>query len=122
MKEKEKIILIYRQLNDWMVNKDTDKLKQLFIKEAYLMHMTGYKQNINEWLEQIDFEEMRYFSSIEEKIEILELNDKSATLLGKNQVNARVWWSEWSGGLQQIYYFIKINGNWKIKGSKASSY
>ncbi|QSE76023.1 nuclear transport factor 2 family protein [Lactococcus taiwanensis] len=122
MEDAKKIIILYKDLNDWMVSKQTARLGRLFTEEAYLKHMTGYIQPITEWLEQIDSGEIKYFESTEENVKVLEINNHSAKLLGKNQVKAQVWGSMWSGGLQQIYHFVKINDVWRITGSEASSY
>lgn len=122
MEDAEKIIILYKDLNDWMVSKQTARLGRLFTEEAYLKHMTGYIQPITEWLEQIDSGEIKYFESTEANVKVLEINNHSAKLLGKNQVKAQVWGSMWSGGLQQIYHFVKINNVWRITGSEASSY
>ncbi|EKS18254.1 hypothetical protein HMPREF9318_01753 [Streptococcus urinalis FB127-CNA-2] len=62
MTDKEELIKIYRQINQAMVDHDTKFLRQLLKPETFLIHMTGYQQDVTEWLSQIESQEMNYYS------------------------------------------------------------
>lgn len=123
MTDKEEIIELYRTENEAMVSKDINKLNEILKPTMKLTHMTGYVQPKLEWIDQIQNEEMKYFSSTEESIKDIQIDGDSASLVGQNQVRASIW----GGGvntwpLQMKMYFVKQNGNWIISDQVASTY
>lgn len=123
MKVEEKIKQLYRLENKAMVKKDLVTLNQILTENMTLTHMTGYVQPKMEWIDQIQNEEMKYYSSVEENITDIQVNGDRASLIGQNQVKARIW----GGGvntwpLQMKMYFRKINDQWKITKQEASTY
>ncbi|WP_125763484.1 nuclear transport factor 2 family protein [Companilactobacillus hulinensis] len=123
MTDKEEIIELYRNENEAMVSKDINKLNEILKPTMKLTHMTGYVQPKLEWIDQIQNEEMKYFSSTEESIKDIQIDGDSASLVGLNQVRASVW----GGGvntwpLQMKMYFVKQNGNWIISDQVACTY
>lgn len=62
------IAQVYRKLHGYMVEKNTLALGVILDDAFNLIHMTGYVQTKSEWLEQIDAEAMRYFSSAEKEL------------------------------------------------------
>ena len=54
--DKQKILSIYKRIDDAMVNKDTKTLDNILDENYVLEHMTGYHQPKQEWLEQIENE------------------------------------------------------------------
>ncbi|WP_125568213.1 nuclear transport factor 2 family protein [Companilactobacillus insicii] len=123
MTDEEIIIELYRIENEAMVTKNITKLNEILAPSMELIHMTGYVQKKFEWIDQIQNEQMKYFSSKEENIKDIEVNGDSATLVGQNQVRASVWGSNvntWP--LQMKVYFVKQNGQWVISKQVASTY
>ena len=123
MTDKEEIIELYRTENEAMVSKDINKLNEILKPTMKLTHMTGYVQPKLEWIDQIQNEEMKYFSSTEENIKDIQIDGDSASLVGQNQVRASIW----GGGvntwpLQMKVYFVKQNGSWIISDQDASTY
>lgn len=123
MTGQEAIIQLYREENEAMVAKDLSKLNQILAPTMKLTHMTGYVQPKLEWIDQIQNDEMQYLSSKEENIKNIEIYDNQASLIGQNQVQAKIW----GGGvntwpLQMKMYFAKQNGNWIITNQVASTY
>lgn len=123
MKVEEKIKQLYRLENKAMVEKDLVTLNHILTEDMTLTHMTGYVQPKMEWIDQIQNEEMKYYSSVEENVTDIQINGDHASLIGHNQVKARIW----GGGvntwpLQMKMYFQKINGQWKITKQEASTY
>ncbi|CAJ1201316.1 hypothetical protein CPR19088_GLDEOEPO_00868 [Companilactobacillus paralimentarius] len=123
MTDQEAIIQLYREENEAMVAKDLSKLNQILAPTMKLTHMTGYVQPKLEWIDQIQNDEMQYLSSKEENIKDIEIYDNQASLIGQNQVQAKIW----GGGvntwpLQMKMCFAKQNGNWIITNQVASTY
>ncbi|QNQ80295.1 nuclear transport factor 2 family protein [Lactobacillus sp. PV034] len=123
MTDKEEIIDLYRRENQAMVDKDIVTLKQILVPTMQLMHMTGYVQPKNEWLDQIQNGQMKYFSSVEENIKDINIEKNHASLIGQNKVKANIWGSgvaTWR--LQMKVNFIKVDGKWMISDQVASTY
>lgn len=123
MTDKEAIIELYHQENQAMVDKDIVKLNEILAPSMQLRHMTGYLQPKLEWIDQIQNGEMKYFSSVEERIKDVKINGDSASLVGQNQVKASVWGSSvatWP--LQMKMEFTKSNGQWLVANQIASTY
>jgi len=123
MTDQEKIIQLYREENQAMVTKNLAKLDEILATSMKLTHMTGYVQPKLEWIDQIQNDEMQYFSSKEDAIKNIEINGDKASFVGQNQVQARIW----GGGtntwhLQMKMYFEKKNGVWIISDQVASTY
>lgn len=123
MTDEQEIIDLYRRENKAMVEKDINTLNQILASSMELTHMTGYVQPKMEWIDQIQNEEMKYYSSDEEAIEDIKINGDKASFVGKNRVKARIWGgsiSTWP--LQMKMYFAKENGKWIIVKQVASTY
>ncbi|MBD5430190.1 nuclear transport factor 2 family protein [Lactobacillus sp.] len=123
MTDEQQIISLYRKENQAIVDKDINTLNQILAPSMELTHMTGYIQPKMEWIDQIQNEEMKYYSSDEEAIEDIEINGDTASFIGKNRVKARIWGgsiSTWQ--LQMKMYFAKENGKWVIVKQVASVY
>lgn len=119
----QKIIDLYRKENKAMVEKDIDTLNKILAPGMSLTHMTGYVQPKEEWLNQIQTEEMKYYSSKEDNIKDIKLESNRASLIGQSQVKARIWGggpSTWH--LQMKMYYEKQDGNWFIVKQVASTY
>lgn len=106
-----------------MVNKNITKLDDILVPSMKLTHMTGYVQKKFEWIDQIQNEQMKYFSSVEDNIKDISIDNDSASLVGQNQVRASIW----GGGvntwpLEMKMYFVKQNGQWFISDQIASTY
>lgn len=123
MSEEEILKGLYRQINQAMVEKDTDTLSQLLRDDTELVHMTGYRQPVVEWLEQIETEEMKYYSWEEDAIKDVQIDGHRASLIGQSRVKARIWGSGPSTWRLQIkMYFEKVDGQWQIIKQVASTY
>lgn len=123
MTDKEEIIQLYRDENIAMVKKDINKLNQILAPTMHLTHMTNYIQPKFEWIDQIQNDEMQYFSSFEDDIKDVQIDGNKASLIGQNRVQAKIW----GGGvntwpLQMKMYYQKQNGHWIIINQIASTY
>lgn len=123
MTDKEAIIDLYRRENKAMVDKDIVTLNQILAPTMQLTHMTGYVQPKFEWIDQIQNEQMKYFSSVEENIKNINIDGNHASLVGQNKVKASIWGSgvvTWP--LQMKVNFTKVDGKWIISDQVASTY
>lgn len=114
---------LYRQVNQAMVDKDTGKLEELLKPDTVLVHMTGYSQPVSEWLDQIESEEMKYYSWKEEAIKDIVIDGDKASLIGQSRVKARIWGAGPSTWPLKIHmFFEKVDGEWEIVKQVASTY
>ncbi|MFC7686618.1 nuclear transport factor 2 family protein [Ureibacillus sp. GCM10028918] len=102
----QKILEVYQQIDDAMVNKDTKILHQILDDNYVLVHMTGYHQPKQEWLEQIDSEEMKYFKTMPQKTTIT-INGNSAILICDTKIDARIYGFRNTWGMKMEMHFEK---------------
>ena len=122
MTDKEQITALYETMYKAMIAKDTVKLGSILTDDSILVHMTGHRQPKKEYLSQIASGVLNYYSVETDSLEIT-VNGDTARMLGRSRVNAAVY----GGGrhtwrLQMDSQLKKVNGEWKISYSKASTY
>jgi hypothetical protein len=120
-KDNEMILQVYRKFYVYMVEKNTLALSVLLGDTFRLVHMTGYVQTKIEWLDQIDAETMRYYSSAEKDVSV-SIDDDTAKIIGKNVVDARINGDRNIWGLRLEMELLKRNGIWNIMYAKASAF
>lgn len=126
MQEKEEIVenikIMYKDMYQYMIEKETLLLGKLFDENFVLIHMTGMRQTKAEYLRYIKEGTLNYYSVKHENIRI-ELNKNTALLIGQSRVNATVF-----GGTKHIWPLqlaITVkqnNGKWHMTEAKASTY
>ena len=57
---KAAVLAAYRDQNRWMVEGRTDRLAELLADNYTVIHISGYQQAKDEWLDQIDSGRMTY--------------------------------------------------------------
>ena len=122
MSDEEEIKELYRKYWQCMIGKDADGLRSLMSADYYLMHMTGVKQPVNEFVSGLMNGTFNYYSAEHDSIDV-SLNGDTATMIGKSRVVAAVYGggkNKWR--LQGNFTLRKENGNWKLTSSKASTY
>ena len=122
MNDIETIKEIYRQYWKCMINKDAESLRSLMSKDYYLMHMTGTRQSVDEFISGLLDGTFNYYAADHDDIQVT-INGESATMIGKSKVIAAVY----GGGknrwrLRGNFTLKKEQGNWKLTSSKASTY
>jgi len=122
MNDKQQIALLYEDMLRYMITKDTVSLGALLSDDSVLVHMTGHRQSKGEYLREIATGVLNYYSAQTDSIEVTVDGDK-ARLIGRSRVNAAVY----GGGrhtwpLQMDSRLERINGQWKIVWTKASTY
>ena len=122
MNDKQQIARLYEDILRYMITKDTVSLGALLSDDSVLVHMTGYRQSKGEYLREIATGVLNYYSAQTDSIEVTVDGDK-ARLIGRSRVNAAVY----GGGrhtwpLQMDSRLERIDGQWKIVWTKASTY
>lgn len=109
--DEEQILAVYKRMQQAMVDKDTDTLREMMGADTTVRHITGRTQTMDEWLSDVENEEMKYYS-----IEITEpkivINGDTATLSCSNVIDARIYGSRGTWTLSGGASFKKINGEW----------
>ena len=120
--EIEIIKKLYIDLCSASESKDVDTLKEILADDYILVHMTGKKQTKNEYINSVVSEELKYYESIHDSIEV-KIDGDVAKVIGKTRTLAspfgmnKMWWR-----LKQDMTLIKREGKWYIIQSIASMY
>ena len=122
MKDKAEIINLYHNMYSAMLNKDGAKLAQILDESFVLVHMTGMRQNKNEYIKAITEGVLNYYTEDTENVSI-SINGDTAELIGNSRVNAAVF----GGGrhtwrLQLDISLVKNGDNWLMTRAEASTY
>ncbi len=110
-----------RQQIKGMITSDLDLLKQVIVPEANLYHITGAKQTRDEWLKQIELGRMQYFGSREILLQAT-VNGNEATVISRNQLDARIYGFRNTWPLESREKLRKIDGKWRIVESRSSMF
>lgn len=122
MEDEEIIRELYIKLCDASIKKDKNTLLEILSDDYVLVHMTGMNQSREQYIDSVLNGELKYFESKHESIEV-NINGDTATIIGKTKTLAspfgmsKSWWR-----LRQDLEVKKINNEWKLIKSKASTY
>ncbi len=122
MSDETRLTMLYEDMYQFMIKKDTDKLADIFSEEFCLHHMTGMVQEKQEFLQAVRQGTLNYFSADHEKIDV-QITGEHAVVIGDSQVLAAVF----GGGrhtwrLRQTISCKKENDAWLMEKSVASVY
>ena len=120
--EKELIRSAYKKMYDGMIEKDEGILREVLDESFVLVHMTGMWQSKEKFIKAVLDGTLNYYSAEHENLPV-EINGDIAVLTGQSYVSAAVFGggrSNWH--LQQKCSMKKIDGEWKITRSVASTY
>jgi ketosteroid isomerase-like protein len=118
--DKQKILAVYQQIDDAMVNKDTKSLDNILDDNYVLVHMTGYHQSKQEWLEQIENEQMRYFKTMPQKTTVA-IDGNTAILICDTKIDARIYGFRNLWSMKMEMHFEKRGENWRPVNAIATS-
>ena len=122
MDEEEKITELYKDYWNYMIEKNIEGLRGLMSSDYYLYHMTGIKQTVDEFLNELKNGIFNYYSVEHDDI-IVKVYGDEATMIGKSRVVAAVYGGgKGSWRLQGDFTLRKENDTWKLTSSKASTY
>ena len=122
MSDKTQLAMLYEDMYQFMIKKDTDKLAEILSEEFALHHMTGMVQKKQEFLQAVRQGTLNYFSADHEKVDV-RITGEHALIIGDSQVLAAVF----GGGrhtwrLRQTISCKKENDVWLMEKSVASVY
>lgn len=113
---------LYIDLCEASINKNLNKLNEILSDDYILVHMTGLTQTKQDYINSVKNEELKYYESIHENIDVT-INNNKATLIGKTKTLAspfgikKSWWH-----LKQEITLEKRKDKWIITHSIASTY
>ena len=122
MEDKELVKNAYKKMYEGMIAKDEKILDEVLDDSFVIVHMTGMKQSKDTFIKAVMNGTLNYFSAEHEHMPV-EISGDTAVLIGQSYVAAAVFGggrSNWH--LQQKCSLKKINGEWKITRSVASTY
>ena len=105
----EEILAVYQKMQDAMVNKDTEYLRSVMGSEV--RHITGRTQTIDEWLQDVEDENMKYYR-IDVTDPVITVDGDTAVLSCTNVIEARIYGSYGTWSLPGGAHFEKIDGEW----------
>ena len=122
MDDKAQLIMLYENMYQFMIKKDTGQLEGILSDGFSLHHMTGMVQKKQEFLNAVRQGILNYFSAAHERIDV-RVTGNHALLTGDSRVIAAVF----GGGrhtwqLRQTISCKKEHGTWIIEKSVASVY
>ena len=114
--------MLYENMYQLMINKDTDNLAKILSEEFALHHMTGMVQKKQEFLQAVRQGILNYFSAAHQKIDV-QIKGDYALIIGDSRVLAEVF----GGGrhtwrLRQTISCEREKGAWIMKESIATVY
>jgi ketosteroid isomerase-like protein len=118
--DKQKILAVFNQINDAMINKDIETLNTILSDDYASVHMTGYKQSKQEWLEQIENEEMKYFNTLPQKTTIT-IDGNTAILICDTKIDARIYGFRNTWSMKTEMHFNKRGDVWYSVNAKATN-
>lgn len=122
MTDEEQIIEAYRKMYDGMIEKNEDTLRDALDDSFVLVHMTGMRQQKEDFIRAVLDGTLNYYSARHENMPV-EITGDTAVLTGQSYVVAAVFGggrSNWH--LQQKCNLKKTDSGWKITRSVASTY
>ena len=120
--DQQQIERLYERMYRAMIEKDTAALRPMFADDFYLVHMTGTRQNRQQYLEAIADGTLNYYDCQTEQLDV-RVDGDSATLTGRSRVLAAVY----GGGkhmwrLQLTFRLRREGDGWRFTYSTASTY
>lgn len=115
--DEEQILAVYKRMQQAMVDKDTDTLREMRGEDTIIRHITGRTQTMDEWLSDVENEEMKYYSIEVVDPEIV-IDGDTAALTCSNVIDARIYGSRGTWTLSGRAAFEKIEGEWVMSHPK----
>ena len=122
MSEEDKIVKLYKDMYSAMICKDKAELERVHDDSFILYHMTGMRQNKDEYISAILNGTLNYYSAVHEDIGVT-VSGSTASLRGKSIVMAAVF----GGGkhtwrLELDFDLIRKKDEWYFTSASASTY
>ena len=113
--DQEAIIARYEELQQALIDQNIPKLKQLLPDDYIAVHITGRRQTKEEWLNDIDNGDMRYFHFTDLHYSLSQKGNR--VQLGiRQRITANIYGSEGTWSIPGTRVFEKQGGEWQIVG------
>ena len=115
---------LYIDLCQYSIDKDARGIASVLSDDYHLQHMSGMKQPKQEYIDSVLDGTLNYYTTDHDSIQIsFDPTGDTAKIRGRSRINAAVF----GGGrhtwrLQQDLTAKKIDGEWLLTSSKASTY
>lgn len=121
--EKKTLIKLYRSETQAVVDKDISTLNRILAPSMEMRLATGFILSKMQWIDQVQNEDIKYYSTKENRIRDIQIDHNQASLIGQNQVKAAFWNKDVKTvPLQAKVSFVKDNGKWVITKQEISAY
>lgn len=121
--EKKTLIKLYRSETQAVVDKDISTLNRILAPSMEMRLATGFILSKMQWIDQVQNEDIKYYSTKEDRIRDIQIDHNQASLIGQNQVKAAFWNKDVKTvPLQAKVSFVKDNGKWVITKQEISAY
>ena len=104
-----------------MLAAGTSRLDDLLADDFTAVHITGYEQSKDEWLEQIRAGEMAYHD-VQEQSASVAIDGDTAVLTSRNLVTATIGGSRGTWRLESTTTYVKTGGTWLATRSRSTTY
>lgn len=98
---------------------DTESLRECFTADAVLVHMTGYRQPLDEWLDGMRRKEFVYHQVIEKSVDV-QVDGGRAELVGDIVTGYRADGSGQAWPLRVVQQFARVNEQWRCVESRVT--
>lgn len=120
--DQQQIEQLYERMYRAMIAKDTTALRPMFADDFYLVHMTGTRQNRQQYLEAIADGTLNYYDCTTEQLDV-KVDGDSATLTGRSRVLAAVYGGGKHTWRLQLTFRLRREANgWRFTYSTAGTY
>lgn len=109
--EEEGVLNRFKELQLAMIEKDFEKLNEIILDNYQLTHMSGRKQNKEDFIDEIMNGTLNYYESIINYPEII-INGNQAILIADVTLDANVYGAKGRWTLDTKANFKKIDGQW----------
>ena len=113
--DQEAIIARYEELQQALIDQNIPRLKQLLPDDYIAVHITGRRQTKEEWLNDIESGEMRYFHFSDLHYSLSQEGNR-VNLKIRQRIRANIYGSEGTWSIPGTRVFEKQDGTWQIVG------
>lgn len=112
--ETQKIIdAVNRSIDDAVVKKDTDKLKQLYADDFVFTHGTGYVEGKSSWIKDVENPSRKFTSRVHDST-LVELHDNVAIVTGSLAITRSDAGKLVRYGIRYVRVFALRNKQWQF--------
>lgn len=120
MSDKDDVLANWRAQLEAMDQADTAALERLFAPDAVLVHMTGHRQDLSDWLAGMRAQRFVYHQVVDKGIRSIEVDGDRARLVGRVITGVTDDGSGQAWRLEIGQDFVRIGGRWVCTESRVT--